>query len=75
MDRWEKTCDDVMIQVLVLAHLVDFLPLLVCHLFLDGLSGHFVSSHVFTTKLEEEEVKNVNSLLLLLQGMYKKTEL
>ena len=41
MNGREKTCDEVLIQRLILAHLVDRVPLLRRHALLDGLRGVF----------------------------------
>lgn len=51
MNCWEDAFDQILIKVLVFAHLVDFLPLLVCHLFFNCLCSDIITIKIFATKL------------------------
>lgn len=53
MDGGEEAGAQVMVQVLVLAHLKHLLPLLLRHLALDALCGLFFLSELLATKLED----------------------
>lgn len=53
MDGGEEAGAQVVVQVLVLAHLKHLLPLLLRHLALDALCSLFFLSYLLPTKLEE----------------------
>ena len=52
MNSWKDTIDHILVKVFIFAHLVDFLPLLVGHLFFDCLSSHIITIKIFSTKLK-----------------------
>lgn len=53
MDGGEEAGAQVVVQVLVLAHLKHLLPLLLRHLALDALCGLLFLSYLLATKLED----------------------
>lgn len=53
VDGGEEAGAQVVVQVLVLAHLKHLLPLLLRHLALDALCGLLFLSYLFATKLED----------------------
>ena len=52
VNGWEEAGAEVVVEILVTAHLVDFLPLSFTHLFLDGLSCNFLISVHLAAKLK-----------------------
>ena len=52
MNCREYAVDQILIKILVFAHLIDLLPLLVCHLFFDCLCCDIITIKIFTTKLD-----------------------
>ena len=56
MNCWEYAVDQILIKIFVFAHLVDLLPLLVCHLFFDCLCSDIITIKIFTTKLENKKI-------------------
>ena len=50
MNSWKHAGSQIMVQVLVLTHFVDFMPLLFCHLVLDCLCSHIFSRKIFSTE-------------------------
>lgn len=52
MDGWKDAVDHVLVEVLVFTHLIDFLPLLISHLFFDCLCCHVITIKIFTSKLQ-----------------------
>lgn len=54
MNCREYAVDQVLIKILIFAHLIDLLPLLVCHLFFDCLCCDIITIKIFTTKLEKK---------------------
>lgn len=59
MNSREEAGAQVLIQVLILAHIVHSLPLLVTHVFLDRLSSHAFLTKRLTTKLQNKTVSNI----------------
>ena len=53
VNGWEEAGAEVVVEILVTAHLVDFLPLGFTHLFLDGLGRHFLISVHLAAKLKQ----------------------
>lgn len=55
MNCREYTVDQVLIKILVFAHLIDLLPLLVCHLFFYCLCCHIITIKIFASKLKKKD--------------------
>lgn len=55
MDGGEEAGAQVVVQVLVLAHLEHFLPLLLRHLALDALGGLLLLPQLLTAKLQPQD--------------------
>lgn len=55
MDGGEEAGAQVVVQVLVLAHLEHFLPLLLRHLALDAFCGLLLLPQLLTAKLQREK--------------------
>lgn len=47
----EQAANKILIEVLVLTHLIDLLPLSICHLLTDDLCCHFLTTQILAPKL------------------------
>lgn len=54
MNCWEEAGDDVSVQALVLTHLINLLPFLICHLLLDRFGCHLFIPKVFASELLQQ---------------------
>lgn len=65
MDGGEEAGAQVVVQVLVLAHLKHFLPLLLRHLALDAFCSLLLLSDLLTAKLQQEKTHIFNRTPLM----------
>ena len=71
MNGWEKAGAEILVEIFILAHVVDGLPLLICHLLLDGLSSQLLLTERLSSKLQKH-IRCVKDTIPMAIQTYKK---